>query len=495
MCILHSYFTRAQSQANKLMTFRRAIIVSLILSICVIGVLPLAYADNNNRESGDRNKSQTHLRMLTWAENFSSYLSLVCCGGKNFTQNAVFAYSTLQARDGGYLVVGNLEASNRISLWLTMLDPAGHLLWQKMYSDGRPFNYLPSAISARDGGFVIIARSESSNGGMAYALLFKIDQSGNILWQKRYSATGLLLTPWSVTEATDGGFVVLGLAQMRIPWLMKVDSLGNLVWVKTYIVFNIDQFGPIHLITTDNGYVLAISGRFSIGQQQQFTLLKVSSAGDISWQRSYAGEMLSVTATSDGGFAVSGSVPGQGVNGMVLKLDSSGIPQWESTFNEDRIWSVQQTRDEGYVIGGRATSPILDRPTSWVAKLDGDGEIVWQGDLNTPSSTPLGGFSYSVSQSSDGGFAVVSYDFYSGNPTILKLDQRGRCCANINRPANVTATKIHDVGFGSINGSISMSLPATVEATSALVANADVVSAVICTSIHGTDLSETQHAD
>jgi len=488
-CIRHSYFTRPSSQASNPLTFRRAIFVSLILSVCLVGILPLAYADNNTRESGDHGESQTHVRMLTWAENFSSYLSLVCCGGKIFTQNAVFAYSILQTRNGGYFVAGVLEATSNggtndgISLWLMMLNPAGRLLWQKTYSDGNPFNYRPSAVSTRDGGFVIIARSESSNGSMASALIFKIDQNGTILWQKRYSATGFLLTPYSVNEATDGGFVVLGLAQTKIPWLMKVDNFGNLVWVKTYNVFNINQFGAISIATSGNGYVLAIPGILSIGQQQQFTLLKVSSAGDVSWERSYIGEMLSVASTSDGGFAVSGSAPGQGVNGMVLKLNSMGIPQSEITLDEDRIWSVQQTRDDGYVIGGRATSPVLDRPTSWIAKLGIDGEIIWQRDFNTPSSTPLGGFSYSVSQMSDGGYAVVSYDFYSGNPTILKLDQQGRCCANIDRPANVTATKIHDIAFETINGSIGVSLPATVEATSTLVANADVVSAVICTSI------------
>ncbi len=100
--------------------------------------------------------------------------------------------------------------------------------------------------------------------------------------------------------------------------------------------------------------------------------------------------------------------------------------EWQNTIGGlfvDRLYSIQQTIDGGYVLGGYSSSNIsIDKTENsvggndyWVVKLDSLGTILWQNTIGGNSIDEL----YSIQQTSDGGFilAGVSWSNISGDKT------------------------------------------------------------------------------
>ena len=65
----------------------------------------------------------------------------------------------------------------------------------------------------------------------------------------------------------------------------------------------------------------------------------------------------------------------------LLKLDSSGIIQWQKTYGGtdwDIAWSVEQTSDNGYIVAGYTDSFGAGGHDIWLLKLDSGGIVQWQ---------------------------------------------------------------------------------------------------------------------
>ena len=180
---------------------------------------------------------------------------------------------------------------------------------------------------------------------------------------------------------------------------------------------------------------------------------------NILWQRTIGGSgeefLSSIISTADGGFIVGGrsdsNISGEklensrgGNDYWVLKLDNNGIIEWQRTLGgdiDDRLNSIFQTSDGGYVLAGTSASGISGDKTEaskggsdyWIIKLSPSGNIEWQktlGGNNNDSAT-------NILQTADGGYIVTgnSTSSISGDRTIfnpgiqdiwiLKLDLNG----------------------------------------------------------------------
>jgi hypothetical protein len=115
--------------------------------------------------------------------------------------------------------------------------------------------------------------------------------------------------------------------------------------------------------------------------------------------------------TRDGGYIITGSTSSiGGVNGDVflIKIDSVGTETWSKTFGGDGFdagFSVQQTRDGGYIVAGLIH---LFNPSSsgvYLIKTDASGATVWTKTFGGALSYE----GYSVQQTTDGGYIVTGY--------------------------------------------------------------------------------------
>ncbi|GAG86167.1 unnamed protein product, partial [marine sediment metagenome] len=91
--------------------------------------------------------------------------------------------------------------------------------------------------------------------------------------------------------------------------------------------------------TGDGGYVLAGYTRSFGAGEEDVWILKLSSSGDIEWQRAYGGSSNDrasfIQQTGDGGYVLAGYTRSFGAGEedvWILKLLSSGNVEWQRTY-------------------------------------------------------------------------------------------------------------------------------------------------------------------
>ncbi|MBL7914951.1 MAG: T9SS type A sorting domain-containing protein [Bacteroidia bacterium] len=154
----------------------------------------------------------------------------------------------------------------------------------------------------------------------------------------------------------------------------------------------------------------------------------LSLAQEIQWQNTIGGsdeDMLGeIVQTSDGGYIMGGlsysNISGDKTENSIgsadywiVKTDSLGVIQWQNTIggsNYDRLYSLQQTSDGGFILGGGSNSDSTGdkiensngQSDYWIVKTDSLGNIQWQNTIGGNSEESL----TTLEQTTDGGFIL-----------------------------------------------------------------------------------------
>ena len=160
---------------------------------------------------------------------------------------------------------------------------------------------------------------------------------------------------------------------------MKLNDTGKIEWEKCYggskdeVAFSIEQ-------TSDGGYIVAgnsnstdgdVTGHHGGDTTHDYWIIKIDSVGNLQWEKSLGGggddEAECIQQTTDGGYIISGITQSSDgdVTGNIMgcdsywivKLDAFGNIQWEKPFgglcgDAPLAWSVKQTIDGGFIVGG-----------------------------------------------------------------------------------------------------------------------------------------------
>ncbi len=176
-----------------------------------------------------------------------------CYGGSDPENGWV----VIQTSDGGFVAGGETLSSDGMvennhgnaDAWIFKVDANGNLLWQRCLG-GSAMDGLNKVIETRDGSLLLACYTESSNGDVSHNhggedyWIVKMDQLGNILWEKTYGGS-LYEDPWSITELYNGNFMINGRTSSNDGdisdhhggsdfWLIEIDAAGNLVWESTF---------------------------------------------------------------------------------------------------------------------------------------------------------------------------------------------------------------------------------------------------------------------
>lgn len=354
-----------------------------------------------------------------------------------------------QAADGGFVVAGIIDwfGVNNGDIWVLKLDSNGNVgpsypgTWQKSY--GTSIEDMPDYIrQTADGGYIIAGRTGSyvPNKGNVYRFwILKLDSSGAIIWQKTYGGTNSDY-PFCVQQTADGGYIVGGVTNSFGKgagdiWLLKLDSNGNIIWEKAYGGTGDEKFYTVQQ-TSDNGYIVSGATTSSGQGSYDYLVLKLDSAGVITWQKTYGGSgediAYQIQQTSDGGYVVNGYTRsfnvGGGMDFWVLKLTSTGGITWQKTYGGngfDLGYSVQQTTDGGYILAGLTTSYGTSGDYDFlVIKLDANGNNTWQKTYGSTGQEPA----RPIIQATDGGYVVAGYTTSfgtAGDFLVVKVDANG----------------------------------------------------------------------
>jgi hypothetical protein len=227
-------------------------------------------------------------------------------------------------------------------------------------------------------------------------------------WEKTYGGNSRDIGK-SVQQTIDGGYIILGLKNQDF-WLIKTDQNGYLQWDQTFGSSSYDDEPYSVKQTNDGGYILAGRTRsFGGGTSDKIWLIKTDGNGVQQWDKLFYGGVgwswgRDVEQTTDGGYIISGYTGGLGFQEDVwlIKTDSQGNTLWDKTYTAagySHSYSVQQTTDGGYIMTGYTyTSPGIQKV--WLIKTNLIGDTIWTNKFDGESGRD-------VEQTSDGGYIIV----------------------------------------------------------------------------------------
>jgi hypothetical protein len=297
-------------------------------------------------------------------------------------------YSVEPTSDGGYIIAGATggSAASDWDFWLVKTDSVGNKLWDKTFG-GADDDFGFSVEPTSDGGYAVTGYTRSFGAGSSDIWLVKTDASGNELWNKTFGGTSDDVG-YSVAQTADGGYVLTGYTKSLGSggtelWLTRTDSSGNEIWEKAYGGAGIDVGWSVTL-ASDGGYVVVGSTSSYGAGEEDIWLVKVDADGDKLWDKTFGGsaddEAYSIKPTLDGGYIVGGYTESFGAGAddvWLLKIDASGNKLWDCTRgenDEDVARSVTPSSDGGYIVVGWTWPHFGSSEEVWLIKTGANGE-------------------------------------------------------------------------------------------------------------------------
>lgn len=240
------------------------------------------------------------------------------------------------ASDGSSYLTGITRSfgGTAAKLFAVKLAANGSLAWQRTW-DG-PSSFIDDrgndVTVASDGSVYVTGSTFVSGNG---ALLLKFGSDGSLIWQRTWGGNAF---GQAVAVAADGSVYVTGATRTfgageEDLFLIKLTSAGSLVWFKTWGNAAANEEGQGVAVGPDgNVYVAGVAPRANDPFQFQFdaVVLKVDPAGNVIWQRAYAGGDVTdarggIALAADGSIYVGGGFQGPSGSGfandaLLLKL-------------------------------------------------------------------------------------------------------------------------------------------------------------------------------
>jgi hypothetical protein len=304
------------------------------------------------------------------------------------------------------------KCRGNMDYWIVKLDNSGTVLWQKTYG-GEYADVLRSMEQTADGGYILGGYSNSprsgdkteENKGIGDYWILKIDNLGEIEWQKTYGGNGDNQL-YVIHQTKDGGYIAGGNSNSTTQlsykggtvnngtdyWVLKMDEKGDAVWSKTY------NFGKVDILT-------------SMVENEDHTFLIGGYAQSESDQGTKGGLQL---------LKVSGDKAG--INDYIaLKINDAGEELWKKTVGskgEDILRKLIETRDGGYLLAGTSNSKSSQDKNStiggndfWVVKLK-DKEKPIEVKVNIEAiPNPVTTFTN----------IIIGYDYEQGTASVYDL--------------------------------------------------------------------------
>lgn len=330
------------------------------------------------------------------------------------------AYSISATTDGGSIVAGEKNGSTTPDAWIVKLDSEGGVEWQRTFGgSGHDGAYV--IIELVEGGYLFAGYTDSENGdvqghhGQGDYWVVRLNANGDLLWQKCLGGVNNDVA-WGVHQASDGGFLVTGESQSSDGhltvnnggpdmWLLKLDQHGELLWQRPYGGSGIDA--GLALIETQDGGIVSVGYTFSddgdVGSGNQggsdYWIVKVSASGELLWERTMGGNSIEIATSlyereSDGTLVVVGDA--SSANGdltetfgdydaWVVTLSANGIPGWSRSYGgsgADRPRAILAQGDDLILAGSTSSTngDVLNHNgnnDAWLLKIDTNGEVLW----------------------------------------------------------------------------------------------------------------------
>ncbi len=306
---------------------------------------------------------------------------------------------------GGVVVAGSIEdLDENLMVHLAVFDANGDTVLTRNLGHPGPRWNARMVKRLQDGGFVIVGQTEAT--GYLDAFAVRTDAEGNELWRRTYGqpapvTDGLL----SVVELPNGD-LVLGGSNFPTPttkrwWIQRLDPEGEVVWSEYYGLFPTGNASAQITLTQDHSILMASSRQYASSNNfyelRPYLSLLDPLNGIIIWEQEYGAiapfhSLYTAKETPTGDIIACGvSEEAGGMQGVLLHTTSEGDSLWmfRYFYQDDVIstgtgqfYDVLPTPDGGFIATGPAYNPLNQQyppgysQDAWVVKVDGQGCIV-----------------------------------------------------------------------------------------------------------------------
>jgi len=347
--------------------------------------------------------------------------------------------SVVSTMDGGFAVLGythstdgdiTTKTQDNFDYWLLKFDANLELQWSKTYG-GSLDDRGSALIATSDGGFLLLGKSNSTdknvstNYGLDDFWVCKVDNQGEIEWEKSYGYSG---NDSGITaiETSDNHFIVSGVLDVSASggqgnlgrnkarhaggdyWVIKIDPTGHLIWSRYFGGSFTDT--PTGIVETDSQDFIIVGTSDSIDSDisnnkgsYDFWVVKIDANGGMIWEKSYGGTEIDqaqdVIKTQQGNFLIVGDTRS---NNLDVSQNYGGADTWALTIDENGTLLNQQvfggsnfdvakaalTDSSGKTIivgNSRSSNGDLNQNFGhndvWVFQTNENSDVLWQQSL------------------------------------------------------------------------------------------------------------------
>ena len=244
----------------------------------------------------------------------------------------------------------------------------------------------------------------------------------------------------------------------------KPEKTGTITsWIRTY------NAGLCNLLEVEDGFLVVGFVKSSKDKQNNFLLMKLDSKGNEQWARAFREEgadstyIRDILETASKGFIVTGSFG-------VAKVDSNGNMEWSKKFARSSILSVYPNENGRFtVLSATSFSTALINP--FVTEISLDGTLN-KFNFAKQFLAPIEPFN-KFSKTSDGGY-IISGPYDEQSSFIAKLNSDGEVSGGCNyikdyatKYLNYTASNVDEETTKAIVSSLDIqSVPVKIEESS-----------------------------
>lgn len=326
--------------------------------------------------------------------------------------------------DSNYAFTGFIDELDSTRLLLCKMDQNGNIIWNKTYL-ANSYSIGKSLIQTNDGGYLIAG---DTYGVLNEILLMRTNNMGDTLWTRTIQDT-MGLTLRTVFQKNNGSYILSGdLLTFKGFCLIEMDSSGNIVWSKKYLSNGVATFQTLQ---TTNGALFAVGEERGTLDSMRTLCLQMDSYGNLLQNKTFqlsGSEMMfaqSVSNTIDSGLIVVGidysrTSP---FKFILTKLNNNMDVLWTKVISDSTgeylpaDAYIKQCMDSGFIITGAVEGIFPDSMSIYLLKTDERGNVLWSRIMGALGS-PFGEAAYQVIQNIDGGYLVGGYTDFLGASTI-----------------------------------------------------------------------------